>query len=241
MTTPARRMTQAGAQPLVGEGARVDRLALLPLQPHEAADGQPVEGVDRLLAAVEDARAGREADAELVDPHAAAAGHDEVAELVDQHEGTRMASRRTMLIEPSRISGDHSTGIAGSVGAPPPRRAPPRRGRSAPRRRARRCPSPKRSTARLDQARDAREASVPSRKRSTATSSAAMSAAVARGPARPAARAMRRAGKRASSGASKVIGVVERGRGAAPGRTCDAGTSGRTGWGCACQGVRAGP
>ena len=58
---------QARAQPLVDEGARVERLALLALEADEAADGQPVERVDGLLAAMQDERPRREADAELVD------------------------------------------------------------------------------------------------------------------------------------------------------------------------------
>ena len=66
------RMRRRVRSALVDEGARVDRFALLPFEPHEAADGQPVQRVDRLLAAVEDERARREADAELVDPHAGA-------------------------------------------------------------------------------------------------------------------------------------------------------------------------
>ena len=83
----------------------------------------------------------------------------------------------------------------------------------------------------------------PSRNRSTATSSAAMSAAVARGPCRPAvARDARAPGSAPSSGASNVrLGVLDAGRGAAPGRRGGAGRSARTGWGCACQGVRAVP
>ena len=47
MATPASRIASRVRSALVHEGARVGRLALLPLQPHEAADGQPVEGVDR--------------------------------------------------------------------------------------------------------------------------------------------------------------------------------------------------
>ena len=86
MTTPASRMTSRVRSGWLHEAARVVRLALLPFEAHEAADGQPVERVDRLLALVQDARARREADAELVDPDAGAARDDEVAELVDDHE-----------------------------------------------------------------------------------------------------------------------------------------------------------
>ena len=45
---------EARAEPLVDEGARIDRFAVLPFEPHEAADRQPVERVDRLGAAMED-------------------------------------------------------------------------------------------------------------------------------------------------------------------------------------------
>ncbi len=76
----------AGAQPLVGERAWILGDALLSFQAHEAADGQPVEGVHRVLAAMQDPRARREADPEFVDPHAGRPGHREVAELMEHHE-----------------------------------------------------------------------------------------------------------------------------------------------------------
>ena len=79
MPTPASRIDQAGAQRLVDEGARVGRLALLPFQADEAADGQPVQACRWSPARVEHRGTGREADAELVDAHVRAASHEEVA------------------------------------------------------------------------------------------------------------------------------------------------------------------
>ena len=86
MTTPASRITIRVRSRWLENARGSSDDALLPFQAHEAADGQPVEGVDRVLAAMQDPRARREADAELVDPHAGRPGHREVAELVEHHE-----------------------------------------------------------------------------------------------------------------------------------------------------------
>ena len=112
MTTPASRITQPGAEPLVDEARGIGRLALLPLEPHEAADGQPVEGVDGLLARWRIGRAGREADAELVDPDAGAARDDEVAELVEHHQDHQDGQQQD----------DVDAGRRGSRGGHPARR-----------------------------------------------------------------------------------------------------------------------
>ena len=78
---------QLGRQRCADERARVAAVvAVLALEPDEAADRQPVQRVERLAVRAEDLRPGREADPELEDPDAGEAGGDEVAELVDEDE-----------------------------------------------------------------------------------------------------------------------------------------------------------
>ena len=240
MTTPASRMHEAGAQSLVDEGARVGRFALLPFQAHEAADGQPVERVDRLRAAMED--------------RAPAAGSR------CRTRGPARRPRRAMTKWPSswmhhehdeddEQQDDVDEAVEDHARADPP-------AVSAARAQARTSASSASSSSTsgcgaaaeaLDRVRGerghAREAELPSRNRSTATSSArdergrgARARCV-----RPHARCAS-AGKRVASGASNVrFGCSSRSsRGAGPGRAGGHGR-GRTGWGCACQGVPAGP
>ena len=83
---------------MIGSGAPDERarvvvgIAVLALEPDEAADRQPVQGVERLALRAEDLGPRREADPELEDADAGQPGGDEVAELVDDHE-RRRASR----------------------------------------------------------------------------------------------------------------------------------------------------
>ncbi len=74
------------AEPLANEGPRVLAFALLPLHPDEATQRKPVQRVFRLPVTSQAGQAGREPDAELVDPDARQARHDKVAHLVDEHE-----------------------------------------------------------------------------------------------------------------------------------------------------------
>ena len=71
---------------LHGERARVVGVAVLAVEADEAADRQPVQGVDRLALRPQDLRARREADPELEDADPEEARHQEVPDLVDHHE-----------------------------------------------------------------------------------------------------------------------------------------------------------
>ena len=75
ITTPATRMTSLPAGRCADERARVVRgVAVLALELHEAADRQPVEGVERLALRAQDLRPRRKPDPELEDPHAGQTG-----------------------------------------------------------------------------------------------------------------------------------------------------------------------
>ena len=196
---------RAHLEGLVAEAPRVVRLvAVLSLQPNEAADRQPVQGVGGLGALVVGERPRRQADAELMDAHAGQARHHEVAELVDHHERHQ--------------DGQHQHHVDGAVGeVAEVHRLHRAREASAEgpdvgiegehlvEARQRRAGRPEAVHGRLAPgARCRGSSSDPARNRSTATSSAAMRAAVARGPRSPARRAMASAGKRASSTGSNV-------------------------------------
>ena len=109
------------------ERARIVRVAVLALEPDEAADRQPVERVERLALRPEDLRPGREPDPELVDADAGQAGDHEVAELVDddehaehQHEDDDRdralddrAHRAGLMGDPCRAVGRPDLGVEG--------------------------------------------------------------------------------------------------------------------------------
>ena len=93
---------EARPQALADEGARIDRFALLPFQAHEAADGQPVERVDRLLAAVQ--RRARAAGSRCRTRGRATPARRAMTKWPTSWtstSATRMASRTTMLMRPS--------------------------------------------------------------------------------------------------------------------------------------------
>ena len=189
MTTPATRMvtaTRSGfAENARGSSARV---AILAVQPHEAADRQPVQRPERLALRTQDLRARREADPELEDAD------------VEQARPSGSGPSSWTSTRPPRMTMNST--IATSVKQHAVHQALARaaddrarretRGPRDPGRRAHRDPGPVRPCVAesrhgvLEEPRDARRSrGVPSRKRATATSSAAMSAAVAHGPSRP--------------------------------------------------------
>ena len=87
MATPATRTTSFFHIGCIANERWSSAVAVLPLEADEAADREPVQGVERLAFRAEHAGARREPDAELEDADAEDPGHEEVAELVDDHEG----------------------------------------------------------------------------------------------------------------------------------------------------------
>src|SRR5665811_85096 len=186
-----------------GEGARVVGVAVLALEPHEAADRQPVERVDGLAAVTHDLCSRREADPEFVDADAEEARQHEVAELVDDDERAEDEDEEEDRDRP--LDDRHVSSYAGRSPAVPGALNVARTSRSSATRSSYpgACPAPipMRATASSRRRGIPGKSSVPARNRATATSSAAISAAVARDPSSPASRAIRSAGKRDSSGA----------------------------------------
>ena len=89
MPTPATQDDELLPEALHRERARIVGVAVLALEADEAADRQPVQGVERLALRAQDLRPRREADAELQDADPEEAGQDEVAHLVDDARGRR--------------------------------------------------------------------------------------------------------------------------------------------------------
>ena len=156
MTTPATRMTilvdQRWAANERGSSAPV---AVLALELHEAADGQPVERVEGLALVAQDLGPRREADPELEDADVGQPGRDEVAELVDDHEHAEDDDEQDDRDERLDEAGHAGVSESGRWRRP---RGPRRRGRRGRRRPASAAPSPpNRSTAASSSARDAGE------------------------------------------------------------------------------------
>jgi len=106
IATPATRTVSCLASDAFVK-ARGRRVLFFALEAHEAADGQPVQGVFRLVVVAQHLGLRREAKSELQNANPNQAGDQEVAELVDQTSGTRITSRsgtaRTQNSSPSRL------------------------------------------------------------------------------------------------------------------------------------------
>src|SRR4029077_1563570 len=78
------------------------------LELDEAADGQPVEGIEGLALGAQDLGAGREADPELEDANARQPSDHEMAELMDDHQGSEdedeQDDRDDRLEEPGQLA-----------------------------------------------------------------------------------------------------------------------------------------
>ena len=86
---------QADRQALRRERPRVARVVtVLPFELHEAADGQPVEGVEGLALRAQHLGARREADPELEDADTRQPSGEEVPELMDRPRACRGCRRR---------------------------------------------------------------------------------------------------------------------------------------------------
>ena len=85
---------QLPGQRRADERARVVRLAVLALEPDEAADRQPVERVERLALRAEDLRPGREPDPELVDADAGQPGGRRSGRARGSRRARRASARR---------------------------------------------------------------------------------------------------------------------------------------------------
>ena len=81
---PAKQHGEAGPRAGRRQAAQHGRI-VLPLWPHKASDGQPVEREISAFPVEELHQSRRQAKAELLDLHFEQAGNDKVTELVDEH------------------------------------------------------------------------------------------------------------------------------------------------------------